>query len=420
MKRSSIFLALATFIILPVQTIFANSVWPTFRGTSGTGVAEGATPPTEWSDTKNIKWKAAIPGAGLATPIIWEDRVYVLTAIPVGSGGERTSQKFTVIALDRATGETVWQKTAREEVPHEGHHPTHGYASSTPTTDGERLYAFFGSRGLYCYDLNGNLLWEKDLGDMRTRMGFGEAASPVLAGDKLIINWDEEGDSFIVAFDKVSGKEVWRKSRDERTSWTTPLIVEVDGRLQAIVAGTNKTRSYDTETGEIVWEAGGLTSNVIPVPVVGHGMVYVMSGYQGRAIQAIKLTAKGDVTDSEDIVWSARHSAPYVASPVLSGERLYVTKGTDAYLACFNALTGEVYYQDQALDGLRGIYASPLGANGHLYVFGREGNSVVLKDSDTYEVVARNKLNDQIDASPVIVENELYVRGHKFLYCIAE
>jgi outer membrane protein assembly factor BamB len=403
-----------------LQQATANSTWPVFRGSSGTGAIKGETPPTTWSDTENIKWKASIPGAGFATPIIWNDRVFLLTAIPTGGGGEGTPQQFTVMALDRATGETVWQRTAREEVPHEGHHPSHGYASSTPTTDGEHLYAFFGSRGLYCYDLDGNLMWEKDFGDMRTRMGFGEATSPVLAGSHLIINWDEEGDSFIVALDKLTGDEVWRQSRDERTSWTTPLVVEVGGTLQAIVAGTNRTRSYDTKTGELVWEAGGLTSNVIPMPVTGHGMVYVMSGYRGRAIQAIKLTAKGDVTDSADIVWSARHSAPYVASPVLSGNRLYVTKGIDAYLTCFDALSGEVHYQDQALEGVRGIYASPLAANGYLYVFGREGTSVVLKDSEAFEVVATNKLSDRIDASPVVVDNELYIRGHNFLYCIAQ
>jgi outer membrane protein assembly factor BamB len=426
-----------------------GSIWPTWRGPSGAGVAVGAKPPIRWSDTENIKWKTAIPGSGFSTPIIWNDRIFLLSAIEgrdtapapaapaagakdgrggrgkggggFGSGPTPTKEyAFVVIALDRRTGKIVWQKTARTEVPHEGHHASHGYASSSPVTDGERLYVPFGSRGFYCYDLDGQLLWEKDLGKMRTRGMFGEGGSPALAGNLVIIPWDHEDESFIVALDKKTGREVWRKDRDERTSWSTPLIVEVGGRQQAIVAATNRTRSYDVLTGDIVWEAGGLTGNVIPTPVVGHGMVYVMSGFQGHSIQAIKLTSRGDITGTDNIVWSRRRAAPYVPSPVLSGNRLYMSKSNDAYLSCLDALTGEVHYEDQPLQGMRGIYASPIAANGHLYVIGREGMVMVLKDAPRFEVVATNKLDDRIDASPAMLGNDLYLRGHKYLYCIAE
>ena len=441
----------ALILLLPPLLNATNDVWPTWRGTSGAGIAPGATPPITWSDNQNIKWKAKIPGSGFSTPIIWQNRIFVLTAIETnesspaaasappapspeqfkgrrgkkgggfGSGPNPTKvYEFLVLALDRQSGKTIWRKTARREVPHEGHHPSHGFASASPVTDGQRLYVSFGSRGLYCYDLDGNLQWERDLGDMRSRGGFGEGTSPALAGDLLIVTWDHEDQSFIVALDKKTGAEVWRKDRDERSSWSTPLIVDVDGRLQAIVAATNRTRSYDAATGELVWEAGGLTGNVIPMPVVGHGMVYVMSGFQGNAIQAIKLSSRGDVSDTDNIVWSTRRSAPYVPSPVLSGNRLYMSKTNDAYLSCLNALTGEVIYQDQVLPGVRGIYASPLAANGHLYVVGREGTTLVLKDSPRFEVVATNKLNDRLDASPVMLGRELYLRGHEFLYCIAE
>jgi outer membrane protein assembly factor BamB len=264
------------------------------------------------------------------------------------------------------------------------------------------------------------LKWEKDFGDMRTRGGFGEGSSPALAGRLLIINWDHEDQSFIVALDKTNGTEVWRKERDEVSSWSTPLVVEHAGRRQAIIAASKRTRSYDVETGEVIWEAGGLTGNVIPMPVSGHGMAYVMSGFRGFSIQAIKLSSRGDVTDTDNIVWSIRRSAPYVPSPVLSGDRLYMSKSNDAYLSCLNALTGEVIYQDQALPEVRSIYASPLAANGYLYIVGREGTVMVVKDAPKFEVVATNTLNDRIDASPVMLEKELFLRGHEALYCITE
>jgi len=424
--------------------------WPTWRGPSGAGIAPQATPPTTWSDTRNIKWKSKVPGYGFSTPVVWQDRIFLLTAIetaeeqagapqpapapapegqgkrgkgPGGFGGgpkPTRVHEFAVVALDRATGRTVWQRTARREVPHEGKHATNSFASGSPVTDGELLFAPFGSRGFYCYDLQGNLKWEKDFGDMTTRGMFGEGASPALAGDRLIIIWDHEGGSFIVALDKRTGRELWRKERKERSSWTTPLVVEVGGRLHAIVPGANRTRAYDVATGDVIWEAGGLTDNVIPTPVTGHGLVYVTSGFRGNSVQAIKLTAKGDVTDTDQIVWSLRKGTPYVPSPVLSGDRLFFTKSNDAYLSCVNALTGEVHHQDTPLPGLRGVYASPLVANGHLYVVGRNGTTLVLKDSPRFEIVATNTLGENIDASPVALGKELFLRGHEHLFCIAE
>jgi outer membrane protein assembly factor BamB len=342
---------------------------------------------------------------------------------PPGFGGGPNPTRFhefIVLALDRATGATVWQRTARREVPHEGKHATNSFASASPVTDGTRLYASFGSRGIYCYDLEGNKVWEKDLGDMRTRGTFGEGASPALAGDTLLVAWDHEENSFIVGLDARTGAERWRRPREERSSWSTPVIVTVDGRLQAIVAAAGRTRSYDPATGEVIWEAAGLTENVIPTPVIGHGMVYLASGFRGNAIQAVKLTARGDVTDTPAVVWSARKSAPYVPSPVLSGERLYVGKSNDAFLSCLNALTGEVHYQDQRLEGVRGLYASPVAARGHVFIVGREGTTLVIRDAARYEVVSSNVLDDRFDASPVMLGGDLYLRGHRHLYCLRE
>lgn len=442
--------AFSFFAAVPALSFGAEvSSWPMWRGTSGAGLAPGAKPPLAWSEQQNVKWKVKVPGEGYSTPIIWKDRIYLLTAIetkeaspkgtapreqpsaPPGKGGKKGGgfggdpapnkpYEFVVLALDRGTGNVVWQKTARKELPHEGRHPTNTFASSSPITDGENLYVPFGSRGYYCYDLQGNLKWSKDLGDMRTKMGFGEGASPVLAGNLLIVHWDHEDQSFIIALDKKTGAEVWRTNRDETSSWSTPVIVEHEGRRQAVVAASKRTRSYDVETGKVVWEAAGLTGNVIPMPVVGHGMVYVMSGFRGFSIQAIKLSSRGDVTDTDNIAWSVKKSAPYVPSPVLSGDRLYMSKSNDAYLSCLNARTGEVIYQDQALPGVRSIYASPLAANGHLYIVGREGTVMVVKDAPQFEVVATNKLDDRIDASPAMLEKELFLRGHEHLYCISE
>lgn len=447
-------LSLACFLAPAIGQ--AGSVWPTWRGTSGAGTAPGAQPPLTWSTEKNLKWKTAIPGLGFSTPIIWENRIFLLTAIetneekpaeasasaaepaaPAGDkkGGRRKGPgnfggaggvpskffEFAVIALDRGTGKILWQKTARREVPHEGRHATNSYASASPVTDGEHLYVPFGSRGFYCYDLQGNLKWEKDLGNMRTRGSFGEGASPALAGNLLLIHWDHEDGSYIVALDKKTGKEVWRKDRDEVSSWSTPLIVEVGGRQQAIVSATTRTRSYDVATGDIVWEAGGQTMNVIPMPVTGNGLVYVASGFRGNSLQAIKLSAKGDVTDSADIVWSFKKSTPYVPSPALSGERIYFIRSNDAILSCLNALTGEVHYQDKQLPGVRGgVYASPLVANGHVYIVGREGTTLALKDKADFEVISTNSLDERIDASPVALDRELFLRGHEHLYCFSE
>lgn len=466
LSRLPVLTAFFTVALSGVAVAASSESWPSWRGAANTGFVAGAKPPVKWSDTQNIKWKTEVPGLGFSTPIVWQDRIYLLTAIetseedpaaksaaaaaptpppPPPKGGDAKGgdgkgrgkrggpgggfgggmkptkyHEFVVLALDRNTGKTVWQKTARREVPHEGKHGTNSFASASPTTDGEHLYAFFGSRGIYCYDLQGNLKWEKDLGNMRTRGTFGEGASPAVVGDKLIVTWDHEDGSFIVALDKKTGAEVWRKTRDEISNWSTPIIVEVDGKKQAIVAAARRTRSYDVATGEVVWEASGLTENVIPTPVVSHGMVYVMSGFRGNSIQAIKLNSRGDVSETPNVVWSARKSAPYVPSPVLSGDRLYMGKSNDAFLSCLNALTGEVHYQDQRLEGLRGMYASPVAANGHVYVVGREGLVMVLKDSTQFEVVATNQLSDKIDASPVIIGRDLYLRGHKYLYCISE
>jgi outer membrane protein assembly factor BamB len=330
------------------------------------------------------------------------------------------SYQFVLICLDRKTGRTLWQKIAREEVPHEGHHPDHGFASHSPITDGISVYAYFGSRGLHCYDLKGNLKWEKDLGRMQTKNSFGEGSSPALHGNTLVVNWDHDGDDFIVAFDKQTGRELWRQPRNEETSWATPLIVNAKGGPQVVTSATRKIRSYDLATGKLLWECAGMSANVIPTPVANHEFVYPLSGFRSYALFAIRLDRMGDLTDSDAIAWKVNRSTPYVPSPVLYGERLYFFSNNNGILSCFDAKTGKCLIDAERVEGLAGVYSSPVGAAGRLYLVGRNGVTVVIRNSDKLEVLATNRLDEKFDASPAIAGGELFLRGHEFLYCISE
>ncbi len=443
MRRLLILILAGAFILGAVAAAAApgpagERFWPQWRGPEMTGVSPDGDPPTRWSATENVRWKIEIPGTGYASPIVWGDRIFVLTAIApdpqpapeeAPAAGERrwpptiapdAIQQFAILALARADGRVLWQRTAVEARPHEGIHSDASWASSSPVTDGERVYAFFGSRGLFCYDFAGRLLWHQDLGDMTTRHAFGEGSSPALHGETIVVNWDHEGDSFIVALDKRTGGPRWKAARDEVTSWSTPIVVDPGDGPQVIVAATDRTRGYELGTGKVIWEAGGMTVNVVPTPLHAHGLVYVTSGFRGNALQAIRLAAaRGDVTGSEAIVWSHDRHTPYVPSPVVYGDKLYFLKTNTGILSCLNALTGEVHYTEQRLPGIDGVYASLVGAGGRIYVAGRNGTTVVVRHAEQFEVLAENVLDDAWNASPAIVGGELYLRGRKHLYCIA-
>jgi outer membrane protein assembly factor BamB len=392
--------------------------WPQWRGPLLTGAASEGNPPVEWSETQNVKWKVEIPGQGSGTPVVWGDAIYVQTAVPTGAASG--AHRFTVLAVRRQDGKTIWQKVLREEVPHEGHHQTNTFASASPLTDGEHVYAFFGSRGLYALDLKGNLEWEKDLGDMNVKMGFGEAASPALFGDRLVVNWDHEGESFIVALDKRTGRELWRVPREEKTSWSTPLVVEHAGRAQVITSATSRVRSYDLATGELVWQASGMTANAIPTPVHADGIVYLTSGFRGNALLAVKLAeARGDITGTPAVIWRYDRDTPYVPSPLLYGGALYLLKSNSGVLTVFEARTGRKLYGEQRLEGVPNVYASPLGAGGRVYIAGRDGGVAVVQQGAEFKLLALNRLDDGFDASPVAVGDELYLRGRKYLYRIS-
>jgi len=443
----SVLCLLISVYALAISSNSDQRYWPQWRGPLANGMAQSDAP-TIWSDSKNIKWKTAIPGRGHSTPVIWEDRIFLTTAIPTGpapqpaqspqetqsgqgrrgrggfggGGGPQAEHKLDVICLDRKTGKILWQKTAKVATPHEGYHRTYGsFASNSPVTDGQYVYAFFGSRGIYCYDLKGKLVWEKDLGvQLKMRLQFGEGTAPVLHGDRLIIVCDHEGDSFIMALDKKTGKEIWKTSRDEGSSWSSPLVVEHAGRKQIIVSATSKVRSYDLQTGKLIWECAGLGANTIPVPVSQGDTVYVMSGFRNPKLMAIRLGREGDLSGSDAILWSHTRGLSYTPSPVLHDNKLYVVSD-QGLVSCFNATTGEPYYHQVRLPKPYNFKASPVGASGKLYLATEEGDVVVLKMGEKFEVIATNTLEDQMFiASPVIVGGELFLRSQNYLYCISE
>ncbi len=419
----------------------ADAYWPAWRGPRASGVAPTGQPPLTWSETQNIKWKVAIPGEGTSSPIVWADKMFFLTAIetdrpgtpaqtagadgdtPPPFHGGRTPKniyKFDLVCLDRASGRTLWQRTVREEVPHEGHHPDHGFASYSPVTDGRHVWAAFGSRGVHCYDLDGTHKWSRDLGKMKTKMMFGEGNSPALAGDALIVVMDHEGESAIHALDKNTGRTLWKQARDEDTAWATPVVAEVNGRMQVIASATKRIRSYDVGTGDLIWECGGQTQNVIPSPIVSGGLVFCTSGFRGSELQAIELGHTGDLTGTRAVRWQVNKATPYVPSPILYGDNLYVCSMNRAAVSCYHAETGKLNFVEESLDAVKDIYASPVGAAGRVYFVGRKGTTQVIRNAKKLEILATNVLDDAFDASPAIAGNDLFLKGKRHLYCIRE
>lgn len=420
-----------------------KGAWPAWRGPLANGVAPDADPPVTWSESQNIRWKVAVPGKGHASPIVWNDRVLVATAVPtdkpaaaekkteaandVPEWSKRTARlpenvlQFTVLALRRQDGVVIWSRAVCEELPPSATHGDGSWASGSPVTDGERLYAYFGSDGLYCLDMDGNPKWEKRLGTMRTRASFGEGASPALCGNMIVVNWDGENGSFITALDKITGAEKWKAARAEKSSWATPLVVVAQGHTQIVVSATGKIRGYDPANGRVLWECGGLTENVIPSPVFDGENAICMSGFRGSSLLAVRLAgAEGDITGKPGaIAWTRSKDTPYVPSPLLYDKLLYYLKVNSASLSCVETSTGETRYEKQSLPGLKQVYASPVGAAGRVYVTSREGVTAVIRRGPTFELIATNKLDESFTASGAIAGKELYLRGQKSLYCIA-
>ena len=447
--------------------------WASWRGPENDGMSRGDAP-TVWDESANVTWEVAIPGRGHSSPVVWGNQIFLTTAVPIGpatapspaatggrparvrngggghpgglpsgrgtggvhpgrgqnghrggwsphgDSGPQVAQRFLLLSLDKTTGNLLWERTATEATPHEGFHAQYGsFASHSPVTDGEHVFAYFGSRGVYCYDLDGQLIWKKDLGQMRRFLQFGEGTPIVLHDDRVIIKADHEGESFIVALNKATGDELWRVARDEMTSWSPPLVVDHEGRRQVVVAATQKVRSYDFETGELIWEVAGLGRNQIPAPVHQDDLVFVMSGFIAPNLMAIRLGGHGDLTGTDAIVWSNRQANAYTPSPVLFDNQLYVLTDSGV-LTNFEATTGDVHYR-QRLPGPANFKASPVGVNGKLYLSSEEGQVFVVKMGPEFELLATNVLEDAIFvATPAVAGGEIFLRSHNSLYRISD
>lgn len=417
--------------------------WPGWRGPAGLGLSSEKGIPVKWDPAVNLKWKAAIPGVGHSSPIVWGNRVFVTTAVSSDPGqetfrkglyfgGERKTPddavySWMVLCLDRDSGKVMWQKTAVEKRPANPRHMKNSYASATPVTDGRRVYAFFGDEGMYCFDFNGNILWSRDLGVFKMRYDWGTASSPILYKDLVIQTCDRETGSYIVALDKKSGKTVWQSERDEVSSWSTPYVPQEWRRPELIVNASRAIRSYAPETGKLLWECRGLSSNIaIPTPIEAHGMVFVSSGYVGdrlRPLTAFLPGGSGDVslkegqTESPAIAWRQLQGGPYNPSPIVTGD--YITVVYDGgFIACYEAKTGKEVYSKRRIDVGATFTASPVAVEGKLYCLSEDGDMYVINPGPDYQVLEKNSFHEVCMASPAVSAGKMFIRSFKHLYCV--
>ena len=418
-------LMLASGLAALVAAAGAPDGWARWRGPNDDGMARGDAP-LQWSDKDRIAWKVPVPGRGNSSPVVWGDRIFLTTAVPTGkapaaaSGRAQSEHRFVVLAYERKTGKLLWEKTARVATPHEGYHSEYGsFASNSPVADSRHVIAFFGSRGVYCYTHDGQLVWEKDFGiQMAMLRSFGEGAWPALSGNTLVLLFDHEGDSFLVALDKNTGRELWRTPRPPGSSWSGPVITSVGGRMQVIVSAAKLVAGYDLENGKLIWQATGLGKNTIPAPVVADGIVVVMSGYEQPNMMAIRLGRQGDLTGTDAILWQNQRGNSYTPSPVLHDGKLYVLTDNGT-LSCFDLKTGKPFYLQNRLPKSYSFKSSPVGANGKLYMAAENGDVVVVRMGEKFEVLATNTLADQMFiATPAILDGEIYLRGQNTLFCI--
>ena len=424
--------------------------WPQFRGERANGVADGKPVPTKWNAEKNenIAWKVAIPGLAHASPVVWEDRVYVATAVSAdanpffkaGPYGDVDSVKETakyswhVMALDKKTGKVIWDKVAAEGLPKIKRHTKATHANSTPATDGNNIVVFFGTEGgLYCFDKSGKLKWKQDLGAMDSGWFFdpeyqwGMATSPIIYKNLVILQVDVQQGSYLAAWDLKSGKQVWKTNREEIPSWGTPTIVEGAARVELVTNATKAMRGYDPLTGKELWSLKGNPEITSTTPVAGHGLIYFSNSYNKRFVTAIKQgAANGDISLKEGetangaIAWSATNSGSYQPSPLLYGDHLYICNNNGA-LNVHNAKTGERAYQKRVSEKASSSYSgSPVAANGHVYFPNEDGDVMVIKAGATYELVSQNPMGEVLMATPAISDGMMFIRGQKHLFAIAE
>jgi len=433
--------ALLLEVALGIATTASSAAgnWPQWRGPDGSGISTEKNLPAEWSTNKNIKWKTPIEGRGHSSPIVWDNKIFVTTAIEgdvvpgakapkhmmgdkefvhPDSIGANKKHTFKVIAVNRDTGKILWQTAAFEGTPYDDRHRKSSYAASTPATDGKLVFAFFGSEGLYAYDFNGKLAWKADLGKMGT-VGMGTGTSPIVFENLVIVQCDEENGtaSFMVGLDKKTGKEVWRTPRKIQVSWSTPLLVKTAKRAELIASGTESIVSYDPATGKELWTHKGVESNAIPSPVANSEFVYLVAGYPAKIAMAIRLGQSGDLTGTPNVPWKYAKGTAYVPSPILYGDYLYLT--TDrGILTCIDAKTGEVKYEGGRIPIPATFTASPVAFDGKILMTSEDGDTFIVKAGPKHEIIGTNSVGEPVYASPAMADGRIYIRGEKNLYAI--
>jgi outer membrane protein assembly factor BamB len=418
--------------------------WPSFRGAHAAGVADGQAPPTLWDAEKgsNVRWKTAIPGLGHSCPIVWGDRVFLTSAVgsanaefkaglygDYDSAKDDTEHRWQVLCLDKKTGKVIWDQTACRGLPKTRRHLKSSQANPTPATDGKHLVAFFGSEGLYCYDLDGKLLWKNDLGvlssawffDADYQWGFG--SSPVIFRDLVFVQCDVGKGSFLAAFRVADGKEAWRTPREEIPSWGTPTVVEGPTRTEIVTNATKFARGYDPLTGKELWRLGRHSEVTTPTPIYGQGLIFITSGYRPvQPIYAVKPGANGDIslakdqTSSDAVAWSLSKGGPYMPTPIVYGDYLYICANA-GMVTCYEARTGKQVYKER-LGGTGGYTASPVAADGKLYFTSEESGVRVVKAGPQFELLAVNPMGEVCMATPAIADGMLFVRTQHHLYGI--
>jgi outer membrane protein assembly factor BamB len=384
--------------------------WPRWRGPSGQGLAAGNGYPDTWSDTQNVRWRTAVPGSGNSSPIVWGDRVLLTTAY---DGGRRLS----VLAYRRSDGQRLWETFAPTGRIDTGAHPKNGHASATPATDGERVYVSFGTRGLLALNLDGKILWQQDFGALDAY--HGTAGSPLLYKDRVILYQDHYSGSFIAAFDVRTGRPVWRTPRDASVGWGTPIAVRVGDRDEIIVNSQRSVFAYDPERGLELWRCRGTTYEVIPTPVVGHGLVFCASGRAGPTL-AIRPGGRGDVSDTH-VAWTSPKGSPFVPSPILHGQYLYMVNDMSSIATCLEATTGRVVWQGRLGVAQReGFSASPVAADGKIFFTNDDGDTFVLRAGPTFEILRVNRIGEGTRASPALVDGRWYIRTVRHLIAIGQ
>lgn len=420
--------------------------WPSFRGPGASGVADGAGLPARFDVKKNdnVRWTAEVPGLGHSGPIVWGDRIIVTTAVnesgatklkvglygdPSSAGEKQASHSWRTFCFDKNTGKVLWEKEAAKGIPKTRRHPKASHANCTPATDGTHVIACFGSEGLYCYDMQGTLLWKKDLGvldagpydDVANQWGFG--SSPVIFDGKVVIQADIQGEGFLALYDVADGREIWRTPRKDVCTWSTPAVLKTAERTQVIVNGYRHIGGYDFETGKELWRLRGGGDAPVCTPIVAHGLIYITNAHGALApIYAIDPSATGKISASENsmsryVAWYYPRGGNYMQTPIVYGEFAYFCRD-NGVLTCYDAKSGDKQYSERLGKGTTGFTASAVASDGRVYFTSEEGDVFVVKAGPKFEVLAQNEIHEHAMASPAITDKTLLVRGEHHLFAI--